>query len=91
MKVTQKMISYSHTPCYKPIGCCIGLLSRALCFCLGEREAGVCRAIGVSNFLVSHLKELKEDCSVVPHVNQVSDALGCVSSHSLSCPSSLLP
>ncbi|XP_064862005.1 uncharacterized oxidoreductase ZK1290.5 isoform X1 [Oncorhynchus nerka] len=32
---------------------------------------GVCRAIGVSNFLVSHLKELKEDCSVVPHVNQV--------------------
>ena len=32
---------------------------------------GVCRAIGVSNFQVHHLKELKEDCSVVPHVNQV--------------------
>ncbi|XP_047444606.1 glyoxal reductase [Mugil cephalus] len=32
---------------------------------------GVCRAIGVSNFLVHHLDQLKEDCSVVPHVNQV--------------------
>lgn len=32
---------------------------------------GICRAIGVSNFLVSHLEQLKEDCSVVPHVNQV--------------------
>ncbi|KAJ3595346.1 hypothetical protein NHX12_004650 [Muraenolepis orangiensis] len=32
---------------------------------------GVCRAIGVSNFLVHHLEQLKEDCSVVPHVNQV--------------------
>ncbi|KAM4605625.1 putative oxidoreductase ZK1290.5 isoform 1-T1 [Polymixia lowei] len=34
-------------------------------------EEGVCRAIGVSNFLVHHLQQLKEDCSVVPHVNQV--------------------
>ncbi|XP_017277878.1 glyoxal reductase [Kryptolebias marmoratus] len=34
-------------------------------------KEGICRAIGVSNFLVSHLKQLKEDCSVVPHVNQV--------------------
>ncbi|XP_073346918.1 uncharacterized oxidoreductase ZK1290.5 [Pagrus major] len=34
-------------------------------------EEGVCRAIGVSNFLVHHLEQLKEDCSVVPHVNQV--------------------
>lgn len=32
---------------------------------------GVCRAIGVSNFLVRHLEQLKEDCSIVPHVNQV--------------------
>ena len=32
---------------------------------------GVCRAIGVSNFLVHHLEQLKEDCGVVPHVNQV--------------------
>lgn len=32
---------------------------------------GVCRAIGVSNFLERHLVELKDDCSVVPHVNQV--------------------
>ena len=32
----------------------------------------MCRAIGVSNFLIPHLEELKEDCSIVPHVNQVS-------------------
>ncbi|XP_054888839.1 glyoxal reductase [Poeciliopsis prolifica] len=32
---------------------------------------GICRAIGVSNFLIHHLEQLKEDCSVVPHVNQV--------------------
>lgn len=32
---------------------------------------GICKAIGVSNFLVHHLEQLKEDCSVVPHVNQV--------------------
>ncbi|KAG7456779.1 hypothetical protein MATL_G00239480 [Megalops atlanticus] len=34
-------------------------------------DEGVCRAIGVSNFLIPHLEELKEDCSIVPHVNQV--------------------
>uniref|UniRef100_I3JUI9 Zgc:110366 n=2 Tax=Oreochromis niloticus TaxID=8128 RepID=I3JUI9_ORENI len=34
-------------------------------------KEGVCRAIGVSNFLVHHLEQLKEDCTVVPHVNQV--------------------
>ncbi|KAG7523711.1 putative oxidoreductase [Solea senegalensis] len=34
-------------------------------------EEGVCRAIGVSNFMVHHLEQLKEDCSVIPHVNQV--------------------
>ncbi|XP_029971458.1 uncharacterized protein LOC115405852 [Salarias fasciatus] len=34
-------------------------------------KEGVCRAIGVSNFLIRHLEQLKEDCSVVPHVNQV--------------------
>lgn len=33
--------------------------------------AGLCRSIGVSNFLIAHLEELKEDGSVVPHVNQV--------------------
>ena len=32
---------------------------------------GMCRAIGVSNFLVHHLEQLKEDCCVMPHVNQV--------------------
>ncbi|KAK1163949.1 putative oxidoreductase ZK1290.5 [Acipenser oxyrinchus oxyrinchus] len=34
-------------------------------------DEGVCGAIGVSNFLIPHLEQLKEDCSVVPHVNQV--------------------
>uniref|UniRef100_UPI003AAA9045 glyoxal reductase-like n=1 Tax=Centroberyx gerrardi TaxID=166262 RepID=UPI003AAA9045 len=34
-------------------------------------EDGKCRAIGVSNFLIHHLEQLKEDCTVVPHVNQV--------------------
>ncbi|XP_019960675.1 glyoxal reductase isoform X2 [Paralichthys olivaceus] len=34
-------------------------------------EEGVCRAIGVSNFMVHHLEQLKEDCSEIPHVNQV--------------------
>ncbi|XP_035761868.1 9,11-endoperoxide prostaglandin H2 reductase isoform X2 [Neolamprologus brichardi] len=34
-------------------------------------KEGVCRAIGVSNFLVHHLEQLKEDCTVIPHVNQV--------------------
>uniref|UniRef100_A0A3Q1H1C3 Zgc:110366 n=1 Tax=Acanthochromis polyacanthus TaxID=80966 RepID=A0A3Q1H1C3_9TELE len=34
-------------------------------------KEGVCRAIGVSNFVIRHLEQLKEDCSVVPHVNQV--------------------
>lgn len=34
-------------------------------------EDGICKAIGVSNFMVHHLEQLKEDCSVVPHVNQV--------------------
>lgn len=34
-------------------------------------KEGVCRSIGVSNFLIHHLEQLKEDCSVVPHVNQV--------------------
>uniref|UniRef100_A0A8C9FQ78 NADP-dependent oxidoreductase domain-containing protein n=1 Tax=Pavo cristatus TaxID=9049 RepID=A0A8C9FQ78_PAVCR len=32
---------------------------------------GVCRSIGVSNFLISHLEQLQEDCVVTPHVNQV--------------------
>ncbi|XP_075038657.1 9,11-endoperoxide prostaglandin H2 reductase-like isoform X2 [Mixophyes fleayi] len=32
---------------------------------------GICRSIGVSNFLIHHLEQLQEDCSVVPHLNQV--------------------
>ncbi|KAF7243544.1 hypothetical protein EYD10_10283 [Varanus komodoensis] len=33
--------------------------------------SGFCRSIGVSNFLIDHLEQLKEDCQVIPHVNQV--------------------
>lgn len=33
---------------------------------------GLCRSIGVSNFMIHHLEQLKEDCTVVPHINQVS-------------------
>jgi methylglyoxal/glyoxal reductase len=32
---------------------------------------GKCRAVGVSNFMISHLKELLENADVVPAVNQV--------------------
>ncbi|XP_053549300.1 uncharacterized oxidoreductase ZK1290.5 [Bombina bombina] len=32
---------------------------------------GICRSIGVSNFLIHHLEQLIEDCNVVPHLNQV--------------------
>ena len=32
---------------------------------------GKCRAIGVSNYTISHLEELLTFCEVVPHVNQV--------------------
>uniref|UniRef100_A0A3P8SIU1 Zgc:110366 n=1 Tax=Amphiprion percula TaxID=161767 RepID=A0A3P8SIU1_AMPPE len=41
------------------------------CSEMGVEYFGVCRAIGVSNFVIRHLEQLKEDCSVVPHVNQV--------------------
>lgn len=34
-------------------------------------KEGICKAVGVSNFLVNHLEQLKEDSSVVPHVNQM--------------------
>eukprot|EP00741_Cyanophora_paradoxa_P023755 tig00021617_g22946.t1 len=34
-------------------------------------EAGLCRAIGVSNFTVSHMQELLATCRVPPSVNQV--------------------
>ncbi|XP_053928883.1 sphingosine 1-phosphate receptor 1 isoform X4 [Cuculus canorus] len=34
-------------------------------------EKGLCRSIGVSNFLISHLEQLKEDCVITPHVNQM--------------------
>ncbi|KAM9324880.1 putative oxidoreductase ZK1290.5 [Gastrophryne carolinensis] len=32
---------------------------------------GICRSIGVSNFLTHHLEQLNEDCNVIPHLNQV--------------------
>nr|XP_020644378.1 uncharacterized protein LOC110076521 isoform X1 [Pogona vitticeps]XP_020644382.1 uncharacterized protein LOC110076521 isoform X4 [Pogona vitticeps] len=34
-------------------------------------DKGLCRSIGVSNFLIEHLEQLKEDCHITPHVNQV--------------------
>ncbi|XP_068096104.1 glyoxal reductase-like isoform X2 [Hyperolius riggenbachi] len=34
-------------------------------------QRGICRSIGVSNFLIHHLDQLKEDCDMVPHLNQV--------------------
>ncbi|XP_040215861.1 glyoxal reductase-like isoform X4 [Rana temporaria] len=33
-------------------------------------DRGVCRSIGVSNFLIHHLEQLKEDCDMAPHLNQ---------------------
>ncbi|XP_072130195.1 uncharacterized oxidoreductase ZK1290.5 isoform X1 [Mobula birostris] len=41
------------------------------CKSLGVDYIGICRSIGVSNFLISHLEQLKEDCDIIPHVNQV--------------------
>ncbi|XP_075364361.1 putative oxidoreductase ZK1290.5 isoform X4 [Mycteria americana] len=41
------------------------------CERLGVEYLGFCRSIGVSNFLISHLEQLKEDCVITPHVNQV--------------------
>ena len=34
-------------------------------------KSGHLRSIGVSNYTISHLKELMENCDVIPHVNQV--------------------
>ncbi|KAG5682751.1 hypothetical protein PVAND_012084 [Polypedilum vanderplanki] len=35
------------------------------------KEQGLIRSIGVSNFLIRHLEELKKECEVVPALNQV--------------------
>ena len=35
------------------------------------KEEGKCRSIGVSNFTIRHLEELKESCNVIPAINQV--------------------
>ena len=35
------------------------------------QEEGKCRSIGVSNFTIEHLEELKESCNVIPAINQV--------------------
>lgn len=32
---------------------------------------GVCRAIGVSNFLVSHLENIRQNCDILPMVDQI--------------------
>lgn len=34
-------------------------------------QAGLAKAIGVSNYTIKHLKELLEECEIVPAVNQV--------------------
>ena len=34
-------------------------------------EEGKCRAVGVSNYMIRHLKELLENSSIIPAVNQV--------------------
>ncbi|XP_007420306.1 uncharacterized oxidoreductase ZK1290.5-like isoform X2 [Python bivittatus] len=34
-------------------------------------EKGICKSIGVSNFLIEHLEQLRKDCQITPHVNQV--------------------
>ncbi|XP_052658613.1 LOW QUALITY PROTEIN: uncharacterized oxidoreductase ZK1290.5-like [Harpia harpyja] len=41
------------------------------CERLGVEYLGLCRSIGVSNFLISHLEQLKEDSVITPHVNWV--------------------
>ncbi|XP_070506269.1 glyoxal reductase-like [Chironomus tepperi] len=35
------------------------------------KEQGLIRSIGVSNFLIRHLEELKKECEVIPALNQV--------------------
>ncbi|KAL7028293.1 hypothetical protein ACKWTF_005790 [Chironomus riparius] len=35
------------------------------------KEQGLIRSIGVSNFLIRHLEELKTECNVIPVLNQV--------------------
>lgn len=35
------------------------------------KEQGLIRSIGVSNFLIRHLEELKKECEVTPAINQV--------------------
>lgn len=35
------------------------------------KNDGLIRSIGVSNFLVKHLDDIKKDCEVIPAVNQV--------------------
>jgi diketogulonate reductase-like aldo/keto reductase len=39
-------------------------------------EAGYCKAIGVSNFEVKHLKNILDNCKIVPHVNQIGYFIG---------------
>lgn len=34
-------------------------------------DEGLCRSIGVCNYEISHLVDMLENCSVIPHVNQI--------------------
>ncbi|XP_074894895.1 LOW QUALITY PROTEIN: putative oxidoreductase YtbE [Buteo buteo] len=40
-------------------------------FVILTQQKGLCSSIGVSNFLISHLEQLKEDSVITPHVNRV--------------------
>uniref|UniRef100_A0ACB8F325 Uncharacterized protein n=1 Tax=Sphaerodactylus townsendi TaxID=933632 RepID=A0ACB8F325_9SAUR len=42
-----------------------------LCTMLFCKNGCLCHSIGVSNFLIDHLEQLREDCQISPHVNQV--------------------
>lgn len=44
---------------------------------------GLCRSIGVSNFMIHHLQQLKEDCGAVPHANQVTGTIRSAISETL--------
>lgn len=38
-------------------------------------EEGLCKSIGVSNFMINHLEALLPHCKIKPHVNQVRESI----------------